>query len=63
MGELKVGDTISGADGGMQKVLAIYEKGLKDMYKFTFADGATCEATLEHLWNVRKMRGLSKKAD
>lgn len=62
MGELKVGDTISGADGGMQKVLAVYEKGLKDMYKFTFADGATCEATLEHLWNVRKMRGLSKKA-
>ena len=33
------------------------------MYKFTFADGATCEATLEHLWNVRKMRGLSKKDD
>ena len=62
MGDLKEGDIISGTDGGMQKVLRIYEQGVKDVYRFTFADGATCEAGLDHLWNVRKMRERSKKA-
>jgi hypothetical protein len=62
MGALKEGDTISGVDGGMQRVLRIHEQGEKDVYKFTFIDGATCEACLDHLWNVRKMRAVSKKA-
>ena len=62
MGDLKVGDIICGTDGGMQQVLRIYEQGTKDVYKFTFIDGATCEAGLSHLWNIRKMKQTSKKA-
>ena len=32
------------------------------MYKFNFADGATCEAGLDHLWNIRKGGEKSRKA-
>lgn len=53
MGSLKVGDTISGVDGGKQKVLAIFEQGEKEVYKLTFDDGAQTECCKEHLWQVR----------
>lgn len=52
LGSIKVGDTISGADGGQQTVLQIFEQGIKDVYKVTFDDGATTECGLEHLWRV-----------
>lgn len=53
MGSLKVGDTISGVDGGEQKVLAIFEQGEKEVYSITFSDGAQTECCKEHLWNVK----------
>lgn len=59
MGDLKVGDVICGADGGEQRVLAIFEQGIKDVYRFTMADGGVVESGLEHLWLVRK--SLRKK--
>lgn len=59
MGDISVGDIISGADGKPQKVLAIFEQGVKDVYRFNMVDGGTVESGLEHLWYVRK--SLSKK--
>ncbi len=59
MGDLRVGDVISGADGGEQRVLAIFEQGIKDVYRFTMADGGVVDSGLEHLWLVRK--SLRKK--
>lgn len=52
MGNIKIGDMISATDGSLQRVLNIYEQGVKDVYKVIFDDGATCECTLDHLWNV-----------
>lgn len=54
MGDLSVGDTICGANGKPQKVLAIFEQGEKDVYRFNMVDGGIVESGLEHLWYVRK---------
>lgn len=53
MGSLKVGDIISSANGGRQVVEKIYEHGLQDVWRITFADGRTTECGKEHLWKVQ----------
>lgn len=57
MGSLKVGDTICGANGTNQKVLAIFEQGIKDVYKIHLEDGTSAECGLEHLWRASIRRG------
>lgn len=52
MGELKVGDTICDANGGRQKVLRIYEKGLRHVYRVK-VDGGETECCGEHLWRLK----------
>lgn len=52
MGSLKVGDTISNPDGGVQTVERIFERGLLDNYKVEFDDGTSVECCDEHLWLV-----------
>ena len=54
MGRLKVGDVISDAFGGVQRVLKIYEQGIIEVYKVTFEDGASTECCKDHLWEVFK---------
>lgn len=61
MGDLKVGDTISGTDGGMQRVIDIHELGERDVWELQFVDGAKVECTSDHLWNVRESRKITKK--
>ena len=57
MGSLKVGDTICGANGANQEVLAIFEHGIKDVYKIHLEDGTSTECGLEHLWRASIRRG------
>lgn len=52
MGEMKIGDEVCTPDGGTAKVIGVYDKGKKPIYKITFADGRTAESTSEHLWKV-----------
>lgn len=53
MGTLKVGDELFGRDGSIYHVDAIYEHGIKDLYRVTFNDGVSTLAGMEHLWSVR----------
>ena len=53
MGDLRAGDELFGRDGNVYHVTGIFDHGVKDVYRFTFNDGAVCYAGLEHLWNVR----------
>jgi len=54
-GDLKIGDIITDpTNGGMEKVINIYEHPNKDLYEVMFDDGATCECCLDHLWTVRQ---------
>lgn len=57
MGSLKIGDTICGANGTNQEVLAIFEQGIKDVYKIHLEDGTSAECGLEHLWRASIRRG------
>jgi hypothetical protein len=41
MGDIKVGDVITGSDGKEQTVLGVYPQGERDVYKVTFYDGTT----------------------
>lgn len=54
MGELKVGDSVISRDGKPTKVLNIYPKGTKDVYKITTSDGLSTECCEDHLWKVKK---------
>lgn len=60
MGDLKVGDRISDTNGQSQEVIQVHEKGIMPVYKLKFIDGAECECTLDHLWNVRTSCKKSK---
>jgi hypothetical protein len=53
MGDLNTGDLVSCPDGSTAKVLAIWPHPKTDVYRVTFDDGASVEATLNHLWKVR----------
>lgn len=61
MGDLKIGDTISGRDGMPQRVIGVYDQGEQDIYEIQFIDGAKTQCTLDHLWNVKKTCPPSKK--
>jgi predicted phage terminase large subunit-like protein len=56
MGDIRIKDQVCNPDGGVSRVLLVHERGVRDIYRFTFDDGATCEAGLDHLWKVRNPR-------
>ena len=57
MGSLVVGDEVCGA-GKRTSVMGVYPQGMMDVYRVTFSDGSSTEATGEHLWEVI---GLEKR--
>jgi phosphate starvation-inducible protein PhoH len=63
MGEINIGDYVIGRDGFPTKVLGIYPKGKKDVYRITTSDGTTTECCIDHLWYTttaeEKKRGKS----
>lgn len=61
MGDLKVGDIITNSQGGMQKVIHIYERGIMDTIEFEFADGRKTRCALDHLWKVKKVARIPKR--
>lgn len=50
IGELKVGDIITSANGGVQRVTGVYPQGVKEVHEITFIDGSKTRCTDEHLW-------------
>ena len=62
LGDLKVGDIITGSDGKPQTVIQIFELGERDIYDVEFIDGGHCRCTDDHLWLVKKTCSRSKKS-
>lgn len=54
MKDIKKGDIICSARGGIQSVTGVYPQGVKPVYRFTFSDGSKVECGLEHNWLVSK---------
>lgn len=53
MGDIKVGDYVTGQDGKPKKVLEVHEKGQDTVYEITFSDRTKAYSTDNHLWDVR----------
>lgn len=50
--DLNIGDLVCTPDGDVVKVLNIFPKGKKDVYKVTTNKGSSTECCLDHLWTV-----------
>jgi predicted ribonuclease YlaK len=55
MGELKVGDYVISKDGMPSKILQIFPKGKKEVFKITTTDGTSTEACGDHPWAVKTL--------
>lgn len=55
MGDIKIGDIVTGSDGGNQTVLGVYPQGKRPIYKIEFNDGTSCCCDEEHLWAVNDL--------
>lgn len=60
MGDLRIGDDICGTNGTTQKVIGVYPKGKKEIYKVKFSDGRVVECCEDHLWTVTTDWGLQQ---
>lgn len=56
IGDLLVGDIVSGFDGKSQMVLGIYDKGQRDIIRLHFDNGLYIDCCEEHLWNIYSYR-------
>jgi superfamily II DNA or RNA helicase len=60
-GDLKLGDPIMNAQGGISRVTGIFPQGKLEAFRVMFSDGASTLCSDEHLWLVnsplRKSRG------
>ena len=52
MGEIKVGDKVDNAVGGVATVVGVYPQGKRDIYEVTLFNGAKTRCCKEHLWHV-----------
>ena len=60
MGNLKVGDEICGTDMTIQKILGIFPKGQKEIYKLKFSNGQEVECCEDHLWTITTNNNSTK---
>lgn len=52
MGAIKIGDALASVDGTSSVVTGVFPQGREQVYRVTFSDGRSTEASGEHLWNV-----------
>lgn len=62
MGDLNIGDEICGTNGTTQKVVDIFKKGKREIYKVTFSDDQVVECCSDHLWRVTVTTKYGKPA-
>jgi phosphate starvation-inducible protein PhoH and related proteins len=55
MGEIKIGDLVTGSNGKPIEVVGVFPQGEKPVYRLTMTDGSSTVACAEHLWQVRTM--------
>ena len=61
MGELKIGDQIFNAQGGVSRVIDIPYEGIKPVYEIIFSDGSKTYAAENHLWRYKVARERKRK--
>jgi intein/homing endonuclease len=61
MGQIKVGDYVYGRSGKPTKVLGVYPKGKKLVYKITTTEGTSTECCEDHLWLTKTFENKKRK--
>ena len=61
MGDIKAGDMVIGRDGLPTKVLGVFPKGIKQVYKISTTDGRTTECCADHLWLTQTATDRKRK--
>ena len=56
-GDLVVGDEVFGSNGQPTQVTNIFDRGVLASYRFTFSDGTSVLAGLDHIWTVEYRYG------
>jgi phosphate starvation-inducible protein PhoH and related proteins len=59
IGEVQVGDFVVGSDGRPTRVLGVYPRGFKEIYRVHAQDGSSTLASGDHLWSVYTRRDRS----
>jgi Holliday junction resolvasome RuvABC ATP-dependent DNA helicase subunit len=63
IGDLKVGDSITGSDGKATTVTGVFDRGVLHVFRVEFSDGSSTLCDGDHLWRVqdnhRRFRTLS----
>lgn len=62
MGDIKPEDFIIGSDGKAKKVLNIFPKGEKEVFKVIFSDGSSTECCDDHLWYTTALNESQRKS-
>ena len=60
MGKIKVGDLIISRDGKPTKVIGVFPKGKKEVYKITTTEGQVTECCEDHLWETRSFEEIKR---
>lgn len=56
IGELSVGDTVTGSDGKHTTVYGVFDRGVLPTYRVTMSDGSSVEVDSTHLWRVQNKK-------
>ncbi|HEY4439725.1 MAG TPA: SNF2-related protein, partial [Candidatus Elarobacter sp.] len=65
-GDLRIGDELMNADGGISRVTGVFPQGVLPAFRVVFSDGSWTVCSDDHLWvvnsAVRKRRGCPPRA-
>ncbi|MGH9521402.1 MAG: LAGLIDADG family homing endonuclease, partial [Terriglobales bacterium] len=50
MRDIRVGESVVACDGTATRVIGVYPQGEQEIFRVTFSDGSSTEATADHLW-------------
>jgi len=63
MGELKVGSEVIARDGSVSKVLGVFPKGVKPVYKITTTEEVATECCADHIWLTKTYENKKRKTE
>lgn len=53
MGDIRVGDTVIGANGRPCRVTGVFPQGVMPVYRVSMTDGVSTECSIDHLWPTK----------
>ncbi len=62
MGKIQPNDYVIGSDGNPKKVLKIFPKGKKEVFRVSFSDNSFTECCEDHLWKTTSLQESQRKS-